>query len=185
MQSLKITMKELEMKTCSISKSDNGMDDLSWETIEHALVETFHGDDYYFSIYSNDSHFPDEAGREIILQEYHDSVTGGHHGITKLYKSIRKHFFWKNMKGDIDNFIKSCKSFQENKLNRNKTRQPMIITDTPQSALDKIQMDIVDPLPITNSNNEYLLTIQCDLTKYADAIPIPNMEAITVATALA
>ena len=66
-----------------------------------------------------------------------------------------------------------------------KTKQPMRITDTPEIAFEKVQMDIVGPLPITKKGNRYLLTLQDNLTKYSDAIPLATIDSITVALALA
>ena len=54
---------------------------------------------------------------------------------------------------------------------------PMRLTETPKRAFDKIQIDILGPLTISETGNRYLLTIQCVVTKYLDAIPIPNMTA--------
>ena len=35
----------------------------------------------------------------------------------------------------------------------------MKITDTPRKAVDKIQIDIVGPLPVTENGNKYILTV--------------------------
>lgn len=61
----------------------------------------------------------------------------------------------------------------------------MMITDTPADAFDKVALDIVGPLPLTKSNNKYLLTIQCNLTKFLDAIPLPDATAKTIGAAFA
>lgn len=50
----------------------------------------------------------------------------------------------------------------------------MIIIDTPGTALDKVAMDIVGPLPQTDRGNEYILTLQDQLTKFSMGIPLPN-----------
>lgn len=57
----------------------------------------------------------------------------------------------------------------------------MIITDTSEQAFEKIALDIVGPLPLTESGNKYILTIQDNLTKFSQAYPIPNQETETVA----
>lgn len=62
------------------------------------------------------------------------------------------------MKGDIQEFIRHCLNCQLKKLVRIKTRQPMVITDTPETAFDKIAMDVVGPLPKTENGNQYILT---------------------------
>jgi Integrase core domain. len=60
----------------------------------------------------------------------------------------------------------------------------MILTDTPETAFDKIAMDIVGPLPITENGNQYILTIQDLLTKFSLAIPLRRATAIDTADAL-
>ncbi|KAL6419799.1 hypothetical protein ACFW04_011187 [Cataglyphis niger] len=69
------------------------------------------------------------------------------------------------------------------KLVRVKTKQPMVLTDTPDSAFDKVSMDIMGPLPTTRSGNNYILTIQDLLTKYSLALPLKHAGAIDVADA--
>jgi len=48
----------------------------------------------------------------------------------------------------------------------------MVLSDIPGTAFDKISMDIVKPLPITESEYSYILTIQDLLTKYLVAVPL-------------
>ena len=57
----------------------------------------------------------------------------------------------------------------------------MTLTDTPDTAFDKISMDIMGPLPKSNSCNVYILTIQDLLTKYSIAIPLKQASAINIA----
>ena len=45
-------------------------------------------------------------------------------------------------------------------------------------------MDIVGPLPKTKEGNVYLLVMTDHFSKWAEAYPIPNQEAITVAQKL-
>lgn len=41
----------------------------------------------------------------------------------------------------------------------------MIITDTSEQSFQKIALDIVGPLTLTEQGNKYILTIQDNLTK--------------------
>lgn len=88
------------------------------------------------------------------------------------------------MKRDIENCIHQCKDCQLKKLVRVKTRQPMVLTDTPGAAFDKISMDIMGLLPTTKIGNTYILTIQDLLTKYSLAIPLRQATAIQIAEAV-
>ena len=47
-----------------------------------------------------------------------------------------------------------------------------------------VAMDIVGPLPKTKEGNVYLLVITDHFSKWVEAYPIPNQEAITVAQKL-
>ena len=89
------------------------------------------------------------------------------------------------MKEDVRRAIGSCKNCQRNKLVRRKTRQPMLIADTPKKPFEKIQINLVGPLPVTSKGNTHILTIKCVFSKYCDAIPIKNTDSVTIATAIA
>ena len=126
---------------------------------------------------------PDEDKRQEIIREKHATAIGGHKGVTKTFNRIRQNYFWNNMKTDIQNYIQNCRECTLKKLTRVKTKQPMHITDTPNSAFDKISMDIVGPLPVTPGVNIYILTIQDLLTKYSVAVPLKRTDSLTIADA--
>ncbi|KAL6416428.1 hypothetical protein ACFW04_013485 [Cataglyphis niger] len=87
------------------------------------------------------------------------------------------------MKAEVQSFIQNCRPCQLKKLVRVKTKQPMVLADTPDSAFDKVSMDIMGPLPTTRSGNSYILTIQDLLSKYSLAVPLKHAGAIDVADA--
>ena len=64
-------------------------------------------------------------------------------------------------------------------------KQPMIITDTPGTAFDKVSLDIMGPLPITVRGNQYILTMQDLLTKYSVAVPLNDATSVSIADAFA
>lgn len=57
----------------------------------------------------------------------------------------------------------------------------MKITSTASKPFEIIALDIVGPLPVTENHNRFILTFQDNLTKFSEAIAIPNAEAATVA----
>jgi len=116
---------------------------------------------------------PETSDRTQIIAENHASAIRGHKGITKTYKRIR-HYFWSDMKLEIQKYTRSiqeCRNCQLKKLTRTKSRQPIVLTDTPGTAFHKISMDIVGPLLITEGGFSYILTIQDLLTKYLVTVP--------------
>ena len=83
----------------------------------------------------------------------HSSFIGGHKGITRTYRRIRKRYTWPGLRDQITEFIQGCKSCLEQKHVRARTREPMLITDTPAEPFDKVSLDTVGKLPPTPNGN--------------------------------
>ena len=66
-----------------------------------------------------------------VFYELHDSPIGGHRGVSKTFNRIKTQYYWENLKEDIQRRIQQCLKCQLKKLTRLKTKQPMVITDTP------------------------------------------------------
>ena len=182
---LKYAMDALEVTHISISRIGNGLNQISFPFIEKELKKIFVDRSYIITVCYGEIETPSDNDRSEIIKEYHSSTVGGHKGSNKTYNRIRENFYWPNMREEIRDFVRNCGKCKENKLVRIKTKLPMRITDTPSEAFEKIEIDIVGPLPETGNKNKYILTIQCNLTKYSDAIPLPDTQSTTIATALA
>lgn len=69
-----------------------------------------------------------------------------------------------------------------NKIVRKPTKNPMEITST--RLFEKLYLNIIGLLPLTESNNKLILTMQCDLMKFLYFVPSPNHKVITIAEEL-
>lgn len=136
--------------------------------------------DLKISVIKDVQRIDDLEARQIILNDFHILPTGGHAGINRMYNNVRKYFFWTKLRKDVEEFVKKCDSCQRYKHGKHNL-EPMAITTTAYSAFQKIFLDIVGPLEQDVQNNRYILTIQCELSKFVEAYPIPNKEAVTVA----
>lgn len=87
------------------------------------------------------------------------------------------------MAEEIKRYISNCKTCKRNKQTFH-TRVLMQLTSTSCKPFERVALDIVGPLPISEKGNKYLLTFQDDLTKFSGAIPIQNQEAKTIAKTL-
>jgi RNase H-like domain found in reverse transcriptase/Reverse transcriptase (RNA-dependent DNA polymerase)/Integrase zinc binding domain/Retroviral aspartyl protease len=123
-----------------------------------------------------------EKGR-IIKKFHEDPLIGGHCGQKRLLKRLKSSYHWKGMSRDVARFVQQCHKCQTNKVIIRHV-EPLVITDTPQSAFDIVSIDTIGPLPKSNQGNSYAITIQCELTKFIVLIPIANKEAETVAKAI-
>lgn len=117
--------------------------------------------------------------RQLILNDFHNLPTGGHAGINRMFNNIKKYYFWSGLRKEVENFVKKCDECQRYKYSKI-NKQPLTITSTATSAFQRIFLDLVGPLQTDIENNSYILTIQCELTKFIECYPIPNKEALTV-----
>lgn len=116
-----------------------------------------------------------------ILKESHDSSISGHCGVQRTYKRIRENYKWNRMKEDIKLYIRNCSSCQINKSENKRIKAPMQITTTSERPFQRLAIDVVGPLTLTENGNKYIVTFQDDLTKYSYAKSSPNHEARTLA----
>ena len=88
-----------------------------------------------------------------------------------------------NYTKDVEKWCKRCEPCTKRKGPKNRTRAPLkqYISGAP---MERLAIDILGPLPVSDSGNKYLLVIGDYFTKWTEAIPIPNQEAKTVADAL-
>lgn len=100
----------------------------------------------------------DVPTRQLILNDFHLLSTRGHAGINRMINNIKKYYHWKGLHKDIETFVKRCDDCQRHKHPRS------------------YEMDA--------EGNKYILTIQCDLSKFVEAYQLPNKEALTVAKAM-
>jgi hypothetical protein len=89
-----------------------------------------------------------------ILQESHCSILGGHRGMNKTYEAIKQHYYWPNMKGEIEECVRRCNKCQLNKTLRPKTKAPMEITTIASRPFEKCSLDIVGPLTESSLKNK-------------------------------
>lgn len=177
-------LQEMNLKEINLMTIKNNRN-FKWEKIRPVLrylIKNVKVVNYDTIIEESDS-ITEEQKLELI-HEYHDSPTGGHQGASRTYKRMKQKYSWKNMKEDIQKYIKKCDSCQRNKITTKPIKMPLVITSTSSQPFEKIYLDIVGPLTCSQSGNKYILTAQDDLTKYSIAMTIPDQEAKTIAKQL-
>jgi hypothetical protein len=78
-----------------------------------------------------------------IPYEYHDAPLGGHRGMNKTYSAIKSKYSWPNMKQEIEEYVRKCKSCQVNEVLGPQRKVPMEITTTANQPFEKCCFDIV------------------------------------------
>lgn len=120
---------------------------------------------------------------EIIKRYHDDPISGGHCGIKRTIAKLKSGYYFKHMTKKVKHYIKSCEKCKINKSGLN-TKEKLIITETPNNPFDILQIDTVGPLKVTNNGNTYVLSMQCELTKYIILTPLLDKSATSVARAI-
>ena len=114
-----------------------------------------------------------------ILDHYHRGKTNLHRGINETVRRIKEKYTWPNLVKDVEKFIKSCDICQKVKICRKNLSSPMVITETPRTPFERINIDIYE-----YPTRHHALTIRDELTKFIQAYPIEDKTAKTIVNTL-
>ncbi|CAF1187952.1 unnamed protein product [Rotaria sordida] len=115
----------------------------------------------------------------------HDGpMTGEHFSIDRTYNKIKNLYRWLRMKLSILQHIKSCLSCQQYNISRQKRHGQLHPIPPPDDSFLLIGIDFCGPLKRTPRENQYVLVITDNFTRYITAIALPNCTAETTAQAL-
>jgi hypothetical protein len=113
------------------------------------------------------------------LTQLHNIVTGGHLGIKKTLSKVRETYSWLMQRQDVENWCRHCDICASKKRPNKKPHAPLQQYNV-GAPLERIAVDILGPLPRTNKENRYLSVVGDYFSKWSEAIPIRDQEAITV-----
>ncbi len=96
-----------------------------------------------------------------------------------------RHFFWRGLKKDVVQYCRACHSCQLAEK-PNQIIPPTPLTPIPAigEPFEHVIVDCVGPLPKTKLGNQFLLTIMCVATMFAEAIPLRKITAPVIIKAL-
>ena len=112
-----------------------------------------------------------------FLRQSHDSPQAGHLGADKSASHLRQMGYWVGMLQDVERYCQSCVKCQESK--------PPMPTKVPLTNIpigqpwEMVAVDILQ-LPLSSQHNKYLLVVQDYLTKWAEAVPLPDQTAESI-----
>ncbi len=117
---------------------------------------------------------------DTVLTSMHCNIEGSHLGIDRTYEKIRLHFHWPTMYTDIRRFVKECATCAKKKP---PVRPPVghLMPIRAQGAWDIVGVDVLGPLPITQSKHRYVVVFTDYLTKWVEAFPIREADSQTIA----
>jgi hypothetical protein len=123
---------------------------------------------------------PDVLKKEVMLT-YHGDC---HSGRDSTVQRVQQVYFWIGMTEDIKNFIKSCDYCQKFKSNSHPVRPPLGLFEVPKGPTEILGIDLIGPLPVTDSGYSYVLTGVDHFSKRGFAHPLKSKKSVEVCSRL-
>jgi hypothetical protein len=109
---------------------------------------------------------------ELILKESHETAYLIHPGSEKMYKDLKKKFWWYGMKREIAEHVAMCDSCRRIKVEHQRPAELLQPLQIPQWKWDEIGMDFIVGLPRTRAGYDSIWVVVNRLTKSAHYIPV-------------
>ncbi|KAL5560967.1 hypothetical protein UlMin_030714 [Ulmus minor] len=114
----------------------------------------------------------DEELRNQLLTEAHTTPYSVHPGATKMYKDMKKAFWWSGLKKDVASYVAKCLVCQKIKAEHQRPAGILQPIEIPEWKWEQISMDFVVGLPKTSNGHDAVWVIVDRLTKSAHFLPI-------------
>jgi hypothetical protein len=113
------------------------------------------------------------ALRTKVIAALHSSPIGGHSGVNATYYKVKKLFFWKGLKQDVEQFVKQCEVCQHSKHEHNHPLGLLQPLPIPEGAWQDISLHFIEGLPTSGTCNVILVVVD-RFTKFAHFIPLKH-----------
>ena len=116
--------------------------------------------------------------RETIMEENHGGQMAGHFSGEKLYKLLRRHWWWPRIYTDV---VEHCRSCPECAIvnSSGQVNVPPLHPIPVQQVFQIVGVDVMD-LPMTKAGNKHVV-FQDFLLKYPLVYPVPDQKSIRIA----
>jgi len=109
---------------------------------------------------------------EKLLAESHGLRYSIHPGVTKMYRDLKRIYWWPGMKKDIAEFVAKCQNCQQVKYEHQRPAGLLQRMPIPEWKWERIAMDFVVGLPKTLGKFDSIWVVVDRLTKSAHFIPV-------------
>jgi hypothetical protein len=83
----------------------------------------------------------------VLLEEFHNTPSGGHMGVTKTFARLSANFTWTGMKEDVQRFVLTCVDCQHSKYETKKAAGLLCPLPLPHAPWEDLSLDFIVGLP--------------------------------------
>ena len=121
--------------------------------------------------------------RSDFIRLVHTGMTGGHFGRQKTEEQVQRRAYWPRWRSDVDWELKKCVNCAQ--YHRSKPpRQTPLHPFNAGEPFEVLAVDVTGRHPKSLLGNEYIITVSCLFSRWAEAFPVRNHTAPTVAKVL-
>ena len=115
--------------------------------------------------------------RNLLVREAREGGLMGHFGVQKTLDTLKEHFYWPNMKKDVQKFCEHCIVCKKakSKVMSHGLYTPLPIPDSPWIDLS---MDFVLGLPRTSNGKDSIFVVVDRFSKMAHFIPCRKFDDV-------
>ncbi|KAL7630558.1 UNVERIFIED_CONTAM: hypothetical protein RMT77_019250 [Armadillidium vulgare] len=116
---------------------------------------------------------------ETAIMLAHAAYESGHTGIERTLKRLKRRFYFKTMRKQVEEYCQQCHVCQVVKGN-NPARARLGQYPLAETPWEKTGMDVLGPLPRTTQGHVYILVFKCQITKYVELVALRNRDNTTI-----
>ena len=123
--------------------------------------------------------------RRQVMGLAHHSILGGHLGSRRTIERVFSNFYWPSLRREVTQFCKSCDICQRKDKREVCGKVPLQNTPIIDVPFKRVAVDPVEPMsPPSESGYRDILTLVDYATRYPEAVPLKNIDMVSVAEAL-
>jgi len=124
---------------------------------------------------------PPRSERQRLIQQQHELC--GHYGVRRTSAMLLTKHWWWGLQADVAHVVSHCEHC--NRVMASFTAKPQQLHSIPISSMGfRWHVDLAGPLPRSTKGNTYIMIAVEAFSKHLEAIPMPDKESATVASAL-
>ena len=112
-----------------------------------------------------------ESLRESVIHDCHDLPGMGHLGMARTLEKVRRRFYWKTIRADVNEYVGTCRKCQHNKPSHQKTYGNPTPLKVATNKWADVAMDRIIGLQPNDRGDNAIIVFVDRLTKQAHFVP--------------